>query len=80
MVLSDNTTRWNSTYLMFHRVLKLRSQITTICTMNINDLKENTFSAEEQNEIEEIETILTPFYKITKQLEDNAVEGHHDSI
>ncbi len=48
--------------------------------MNINDLKEDTLSAEEWDEIEEIETILTPFYKITKRLEGNAVEGHHGSI
>ena len=80
MVLSDNTTHWNSTYLMLHRVLKLRPQITTICAMNINDLKKDTFFIKEWNEIKEIEIILTPFYKVIKRLEDNAVESHHDSI
>ena len=80
MILSDNVSRWNSMYLMFHRVLKFRPQITTIYVMNINDLKKNTFSIEEWNEIKEIEIILTSFYKVTKQLENNVVEDHYDFI
>ncbi|KAF7509414.1 hypothetical protein GJ744_007977 [Endocarpon pusillum] len=64
------------TYLI-HRVLKLRQQITMICTMNIEDLEKDILSADEWNQLEEMEAILAPFYKVTKRLEGNAKEGHH---
>jgi hypothetical protein len=80
MIVSDNATRWNSTYLMIHRALKLRHQITLICIMNMKDLKEDILSEDKWDQLKEIEAILMPFYKVTKRLEGNSQEGHHGLI
>lgn len=45
-----------------------------------DELAEDTLSAEEWTEIEQIELILKPFQQVTKRLEGNAVYGHHGSI
>ena len=66
MVVADNSTRWNSTYSMIHRALKLRTQIMLFCAMNIDDLKEDVLSQDEWSELKEIESILQPFQEVTK--------------
>jgi hypothetical protein len=65
---------------MIHRALKLHYQITMIYIMNREDLEKDILSEDEWDELEEIEAILVPFYKITKRLEGNDQEGHHGSI
>ena len=80
MVVADNATRWNSTYSMIYRALKLRPQIRTFCLMNIDDLETDTLSSNEWDVLEEIESILEPFHMVTKRLEGNNKEGHHGSI
>jgi len=65
---------------MIHRALKLRHQITLICTMNMKDLEEDILSEDEWDQLEEMEATLMPFYKVTKRLEGNSQEGHHGSI
>jgi hypothetical protein len=39
--------------------------------MNREDLEKDILSKDEWDELEEIEVILVPFYKITKRLEGN---------
>jgi hypothetical protein len=80
MVLADNMTHWNSTYLSIHRALKLCHQIMTFYTINAVELVKDTLSTEEWNEIRKIELILMPFQKVTKHLEGNAVDSHYGSI
>jgi hypothetical protein len=65
---------------MIHRALKLHYQITMIYIMNREDLEKDILSEDEWDELEEIEAILVPFYKVTKRLEGNDHEGHHGSI
>jgi hypothetical protein len=80
MVIADNSTRWNSTYSMIHRALKLRTQIMLFCAMNTTDLKEDTLSQDEWTELEAIKSILRPFQEVTKWLEGNVKNAHHGSI
>ena len=80
MVVADNSTRWNSTYSMIYRAVKLCTQIMLFCAMNIDDLKEDVLSQDEWSELKEIESILQPFQEGTKWLEGNAKDAHHGSI
>jgi hypothetical protein len=80
MIVADNSTRWNSTYSMIHRALKLRTQIMLFCAMNTDDLKEDVLSQDEWSDLKEIESILEPFQEVTKWLEGNAKDAHHGSI
>jgi hypothetical protein len=52
----------------------------TFCTLNAKDLKQDTLSMQEWDQLEQIELILKPFQQVTKHLEGNAVHGHHGSI
>jgi hypothetical protein len=41
----------------------------TICTINANELADDTLTAEEWDELTEINFILRPFQQITKRIE-----------
>jgi len=79
-VLSDNATRWNSTYNSIHRALKLRRRITDFCKLNQNELAKDTLSETEWEYLKEMEIILKPFQQVTKALEGNSEGAHHGSI
>ena len=44
------------------------------------DLKDDTLTKAEWEELQQMETLLKPFEEITKRLEGNPVKGHHGSI
>jgi hypothetical protein len=80
IVLSDNSTRWNSTYYMIKRALKLRDQI-NVCTLkHRKELEKDLLTEEEWNQLEAIHNILRPFKRVTKRLEGRAEKGECGSL
>ena len=48
--------------------------------MYATELANDTLTVEEWEELQQIHFLLKPFHQLTKQLEGNAVAGHHGSI
>jgi hypothetical protein len=80
MVIADNETRWNSTYLSIHRGLQLRNKIQVFSSDFRDELDEDFLIPEDWDVLRQLEMYLRPFKRLTKQLEGHAVEGHHGAI
>jgi len=59
----DVHTRWNITFLMLERLIKLKEQL-TIVMMTLKEAQSN-LSSEEWNIIEDMIPLLSPFDKLT---------------
>lgn len=73
-LVADNDTRWNSTFMMVARAIRLRSSIELYCAqslMNEKDGIKDILTAEDWHTLEEVEKILQPFEEITKLFEGN---------
>ncbi len=85
MVIRNNSTRWNSTYLMIQRALQLQSTI-RIYTMTCLEKrgpktdkaikKLSLLSDQDWEELAELVIALQPFYQATKRLEGIAKSGY----
>jgi len=64
--LKDIRTRWNSTYLMLERLVKLKEPL-TIVMITITEAP-NNLSSDEWSIIEDIIPLLRPFDKLTTEL------------
>jgi hypothetical protein len=80
IVLSDNSTRWNSTYYMIKRALKLRDQIDAFSINHRKELEKDLLIEEEWDQLEAIHNILRPFKRVTKRLEGRAEKGECGSL
>ena len=80
MVTRDQATRWNSTYNMIHRALKLRYRITEFCTKFRQEVEDDWLTENDWQQLTIIESILKHFYSATKRMEGNAERGHHGSM
>jgi hypothetical protein len=68
-VISDNTTRWNSTYLMAKRLLELKLDLNNL----LLGLKMNSLLTSEWDQLEEIVALLEPFKIQTDILQSDAL-------
>ncbi|GBC19855.2 zinc finger BED domain-containing protein RICESLEEPER 2-like [Rhizophagus irregularis DAOM 181602=DAOM 197198] len=66
-VMLDVKTRWNSTYLMLDRILKLQEPINDL-TLLEPDLNKFFISTEEWNIIKELHRVLEKFYRTTEYM------------
>ena len=80
IVLSDNSTRWNSTYYIIKRALKLRDQIDAFSIKHRKDFEKDLLTDEDWDQLEVIYRILRPFKRVTKRLEGRAENGECDSF
>ena len=80
MVIADNKTRWNSTFLSLERGLKLYNKISAYSLDNKDELGEDFLLPEDWDILRRIESYLQPFHRTTKQLEGHATDGHHGAI
>src|SRR5277367_1571197 len=80
IVLSDNSTRWNSTYYMIKRALKLRDQINAFSIKHRKELEKDILTDEDWDQLEAIHNILRPFKRVTKRLEGRAEKGECGSL
>lgn len=80
MVTRDQSTRWNSTYNIIHRALKLRYGITEFCTKFLQKVEDDWLTGDDWQQLTIIESILKHFYSATKCMEGNAERGHRGSM
>src|SRR5947209_10762903 len=83
-VVADNQTRWNSTYLMLERSLKLRSRLTLFIDEAIE--KDNPLnpadilSKDDWATLQIVHDLLKPFWKMTLRLQGQATSGKYGAI
>jgi hypothetical protein len=68
-LIQDCATRWNSTYFMVKRFLKLKNSITWLqMTGKISILESVSFSSDEWKQMEMLCDLLSPFQQVTESL------------
>jgi hypothetical protein len=87
MLKVDTGIRWNSTYTMIERALKLEAAIRIYCDRWVKpkerdayDLKKDFLDNQEWEELRHFQELLFPFYRATKHLEGHAINGSHGAI
>jgi hypothetical protein len=80
MVISDNKTRWNSTYISIQRALKLMVKIQVFSIQFKDDLGLDFLLPNDWEVLQHFEQYLQPFHQTTKHLEGHAYNGHHGAI
>jgi hypothetical protein len=68
-VMTDNFTRWNSTFYMVSRLLEVKMYVNEILT----DMKIDSLTVAEWTKLEEMKMLLEPFAKHTDLLQSDAV-------
>ena len=79
-IFIDNSTRWNSTYLLLQRAVKLRRRIELSCFDYKSDLKHDTLNETEWRYLDETINGLQPFHEMTLVLESLAEHAHFGAI
>lgn len=67
-VISDNSTRWNSTYYMIRRLLKIKVAVNEV----LADMKVDSLLVAEWTRLEELRDILEPFATQTNILQSDS--------
>jgi hypothetical protein len=87
MVTQDNSTRWNSTYLMIERALKLRDTIDLFIKRAVEKPKKDAplsrddeLSSDDWLVIARTCELLKPFYTTTIRLQSRAVNASHGAL
>ena len=63
-LVTDNTTRWNSTYRMIQRLLELKSHVAAV----LLELQVDSLMVTEWAKLEEIADLLQPFLNLTTRV------------
>jgi hypothetical protein len=79
MVIGDNQTRWNSTFNLLKRALRLSDQVNFFVSRN-RELAEDELSEEDWLDLHDLAGILEPFENLTLALEGHAEKGVGGSI
>ena len=87
MLIQDNSTRWNSVYMMIDRAIKKQADIQVFVlqsTMEKEKYKrvdvEDHLTTEDWRVLTEVLSHLKPFYDMTMRLQSRAKEGHHGTL
>ena len=80
MVICDNDTRWNSTYLSMERALILETKIRVYSENHRDDLGEDFMTLADWDVIRELKQCLEPFWELTIDLQSQAADGTHGAI
>ena len=82
----DFGVKWNSTYAMIERALKLKAPLQRYCRKwqptktDSYDLERDFLDAKDWEELYHFEELLQPFMKATKRVEGNAYTGTHGAL
>lgn len=85
-LVKDLGVRWNSTYSMIQRALRLQPAIHRYCLQwtpadgESYDLSKDFLDAKAWEELRHFEELLKPFDKATKRAEGNATTGSHGTL
>jgi hypothetical protein len=80
MVLLDNSTRWNSTFLSIKRAIDIQRRIDVFCYAHRDELAEDILSEDDWTYLKHVVVGLQPFHYTTLRLEGRATHGHHGAI
>jgi hypothetical protein len=87
MLLQDNATRWNSTYLMIDRALRKQPEIDVFCDRwtaqtdeNRRLRREDRLTPEDWRILTETHAALKPFYLQTQRFQSRAIAATHGSL
>lgn len=86
-LIRDDGVRWNSTYMMIKRAIRLRESLDEYyhrLTRSLNpadkEAQDDELSSDDWEMLVRIKSILGPFFQATKRMEGNAVEGTHGAL
>src|SRR6266850_7931851 len=83
-VIAENQTRWNSTYIMLERALKLRTQLSLFITEAVDGRSplnpSDSISKDDWMELQVVHDLLKPFWKLTLRLQGQAIDGKYGAI
>ena len=77
LIVRDNATRWNSTYILIHRALKLKPRIIIYILDNIKELNQDNLLENNWEELSDIKRILVLFQSVIKGLEGHVVHREY---
>jgi|1186.fasta_scaffold30977_2 hypothetical protein len=80
MVIADNDTRWNSTYLSIVRGLKLKTKLQYYSMDNRKELGADYLEEADWKVLEDVVECLEPFYICTLDLQSKAKQASHGAI
>jgi hypothetical protein len=87
MLIQDNSTRWNSVYMMIDRAMKKQADVQVFVlqsTMEKEKYKrvdvEDHLTTEDWRVLTEVLSHLKPFHDMTLRLQSRAKEGHHGTL
>lgn len=85
-LVKDIGVRWNSTFAMIQRALRLEPAIDRYCRQwrslagNEYDLKSDLLDDQDWEELRHFEELLQPFNKATKRIEGNAIASSYGAL
>lgn len=85
-LVRDIGVRWNSTYAMIQRALRLKDALHRYCKhwrpvpSESYDLRKDMLDAADWDELTSFNQLLMPFDKATKRAEGNAITGSHGAL
>ena len=80
IVISDNDTRWNSTYLSIEKALALKAKIRIYSKDYKEDLDEDFITLANWDIIRELKQHLELFWELTIDLQSQAADGIYGAI
>jgi hypothetical protein len=85
-LMKDGGVRWNSTYYMIKRALRLQDALRQYCRdwrpapHELHDLKKDFLDPQDWEELRHFEELLQPFERVVKRVEGNAYSGSHGAL
>src|SRR5450432_2861206 len=80
MVITDNETRWNSTYISIKRGILLYNKIQIFSIDHRDELGDDFLFSEDWDILRRLEQYLELFERITKLLQGYTAEGYYRAI
>jgi hypothetical protein len=73
LLVKDVETRWNSTFLMMQRILRLKSVLVTLGINNDAFFEPHAFTRQEWELMHQVCTVLAPFFRTTELMSANKI-------